>query len=117
MYNVLTDRYEPILLDNSEVREIDGLRFGGINGIVALRRGKREGVPRKWPVEFITIAKRLNGKIDVLILHDSPWLEEYTDKIVRNERTTAVGIVVYEAKPKATLCGHLHISPFTIHEV
>jgi len=57
----------------------------------------------------------LRGRIDVLLLHDSPWVEEYEGKIARDMRTQAVGIAVYEARPKAVFCGHLHISPFTIH--
>ena len=115
MYNILTDKYEPILLDDGEVREFDGLRFSGINGIIALRRRERKGVPRKWPEEFITIAKKLSGKIDILLLHDSPWLEEYKGRIARDERTAAVGVAIYEARPKIVFCGHLHLSPYTIH--
>ncbi|RLG77717.1 MAG: hypothetical protein DRO12_01545 [Thermoprotei archaeon] len=115
MYNILTDKYEPVLLDNGEVREFDGLRFGGINGIVALRRRERKGVLRKRPKEFIAVAKRLSGKIDILLLHDSPWLEEYAGKIACDERVTAVGIAIYEAKPKMVFCGHLHLSPYTVH--
>ena len=115
MNNILTDRYEPILLDDGEVREFGGLRFGGINGIIALRRRERKDVPRKRPEEFITIAKKLSGKIDILLLHDSPWLEEYKGRIARDERTVAVSVAVYQARPKMVFCGHLHLSPYTVH--
>ncbi len=115
MCNILTDKYEPILLNDGEVREFDGLRFGGINGIIALRRRKRKGVPRKWPEEFIAVAKKLSGRIDILLLHDSPWLEEYKGRIACDERTAAVGIAIYEARPKIVFCGHLHLSPYTVY--
>ncbi len=117
MYNVLVDKYEPILMEDGEVRGFAGLRFGAINGIVALRRRMRKGVPRKRPEEYIEIAMRLRGKIDVLLLHDSPKLplEEY--KFIANDgRAQAVGIAVYEAKPKLALCGHLHMSPYTVYK-
>ncbi|MHC1627407.1 MAG: metallophosphoesterase family protein [Candidatus Nezhaarchaeales archaeon] len=115
MYNILTDTYEPILMGDGEVREFEGLKFGAINGIVALRRRERKGIPRKRPEEFIEYGKRLRDKVDVLLLHDSPWLEEYAGKIARDERTAAVAIAIYEAKPKIVFCGHLHLSPCTIH--
>ena len=38
MYNVLDEVFEPVLMGDGEVREFAGLRFGAINGIVALRR-------------------------------------------------------------------------------
>ena len=117
MYNVLVDKYEPILMEDGEVWGFAGLRFGAINGIVALRRRMRKGVPRKRPEEYIEIAMRLRGKIDVLLLHDSPKLplEEY--KFIANDgRAQAVGIAVYEAKPKLALCGHLHMSPYTVYK-
>jgi len=115
MYNVLTDRYEPVLIGDGEVRKFAGIRFGAINGIVALRRRSRHGIPQKRPEEFIGFTKKLRDRIDVLLLHDSPWLEEYNGRIAHDERTQAVGIAVYEARPKIVFCGHLHLSPYTIH--
>ena len=44
MRNVLTDSYEPVLMNDGEIREFNGIRFGAINGIVALRR-REEGYP------------------------------------------------------------------------
>jgi len=115
MYNVITDSYEPVLMGDGEVREFNGVRFGGINGIVALRCRLRKGIPRKRPGEYVEIAKSLAGKIDILLLHDSPWLEEYRGMIARDERTQAVAIAIYEARPKIVFCGHLHLSPYTIY--
>uniref|UniRef100_A0A7C2ZUY4 Metallophosphatase family protein n=1 Tax=Ignisphaera aggregans TaxID=334771 RepID=A0A7C2ZUY4_9CREN len=72
---------------------------------------EKKGIPRKRPEEFIEYGKRLSDKVDILLLHDSPWLEEYAGKIVRDERTAAVAIAIYEARPKLVFCGHLHLSP------
>jgi len=59
----------------------------------------------------------LKGKVDILLLHDSTYLPlpEYEGRIARDERTAAVDIAIYKAKPKLVLCGHLHISPYTIY--
>ena len=91
LYNVLTDAYEPVLMSDAEVREFCSIRFGAINGIVALRRKEKKGVPRKRPEEFIEYAKQLAGRVDVLLLHDSPHipLPEYQN-IINDERTKAV---------------------------
>ncbi len=115
MYNVHTDKYEPVLMNDSEIREFNGIKFGAINGIIALRRREKKGIPRKRPEEFIEVAKKLRGKVDVLLLHDSPWLEEYKGRIARDERTQAVGMAIYEARPRIVFCGHFHVSPYTIH--
>jgi len=116
MYNILTDSYEPILMNDGEIREFAGLKFGAINGIVALRRRERKGVPRKKPEEFIEVAKKLAGKVDVLLLHDSPYIPipEYSF-ITNNERTKAVEEAIRIVKPKVVFCGHLHISPYTVY--
>lgn len=118
MYNVLTDRYEPVLMGDCEVREFNRVRFGAINGIIALRRREKKGIPRKRPEEFIECGKKLSGRVDVLLLHDSPYIdvEEYRGRIARDERTQAVGIAIYEAKPRIVFCGHLHLSPYTVHK-
>ena len=118
MYNVLTDHYEPILMRDGEVREFGGLRFGAINGIVALKKKMRKGVPRKSPEEFVELGKRLKGKVDILLLHDSPKLPlpEYSF-MVEDGRPEAVARAIYEARPRVVFCGHIHIieKPYTIY--
>ena len=117
MYNVLAEGYEPVLMGDGEVRVFGGLRFGAINGIVALRRRERKGVPRKNPEEFVEIARSLRGRVDVLLLHDSPKLplEEYKF-IADDERTRAVERAIHEAMPRIVFCGHLHVSPYTVYQ-
>ncbi len=74
MYNVFINSYEPILIGDKEVRVVNGIRFGAINGIGALRRREKKGVPRKRSEEFIEIAKKLKDRTDVLLLHNSPYI-------------------------------------------
>ena len=52
-----------------------------------------------------------------MLIHDSPRLPLDDYKFMRNDVVTqAVGIAVYEARPKLVLCGHLHIEkPYTIY--
>ena len=116
MYDILAGRYEPILMEDGEVRAADNIRFGAINGIIALKRREKKGIPRKKPEEFIEYAKKLKSRVDILLLHDSPKLPlpEYSF-IADDGRAQAVGIAIYEAKLSLALCGHLHMSPYTIY--
>ncbi len=116
IYNVSTEKYELVLMDDGEVREFCGLRFSSINGIVALKRKVKKGIPRKTPEEYIEIARKLKGKVDVLLIHDSPKLplKEY-EFMASDQRTQAVCIAIYEARPRIVFCGHLHMSPYTVY--
>jgi len=116
MYNVLTNKYEPVLMGDGEIRIFNNTRFGAINGIIAYRRRERKGVPRKRPEEFIEYGKKLAGKVDVLLLHDSPWipLPEY-QAISKDDRTKTVEETIKVVKPGLVFCGHLHISPYTAY--
>ena len=80
-----------------------------------MRRKEKKGIPRKRPEEFIEFTKNLRGRIEILLLHDSPHLPEYEGRVARDERTAAVTMAIYEARPKLIFCGHLHLSPYTIH--
>ncbi len=117
VYNVLTKRPEPVLMGDGEVRVFGGVRFGAINGIVALRRRMKNGVPRKTPDEYVRIARRLRGRVDVLLMHDSPKLPlpEYEFMTI-DDRVRAVARAVEEARPKLVFCGHIHTwKPYTIY--
>ncbi len=119
MCNALGDRCEPVLFEDGEVREFGGLRFGAINGVIALRRREKRGVPRKSLEEFVEIAKRLRGRIDVLLIHESPKLPlpEYSF-MAEDGRAQAVEAAIREAMPRIVFCGHLHIEkPYTIHRL
>lgn len=116
IYNILVDSYEPILMGDGEVRELNSIKFGAINGIIALRRREKKGIPRKRPEKFVEVAKGLAGRVDVLLLHDSPWLPlpEYRG-IANDERTKAVEEAIRVVRPRVVFCGHLHISPYTVY--
>jgi len=49
MYNTVAGKLESIIMDDGEFREFDGLGFGAINRIIALKRKEKKGVPRKKP--------------------------------------------------------------------
>jgi len=117
MFNIVSGKLESVLMDDGEIREFGGLRFGAINGIIALKRCGKEGVPRKRPEEYVGIAKRFSGKVDVLLLHDSPKLplEEY-EFMSDDVAARAVETAIYEAKPRIALCGHIHTeNPYTVY--
>ena len=119
MCNVLAGGYEPVLMGDGEVRVYGGLRFGAINGIVALRRRVRRGVPRKTPDEYVEVARRLRGRVDVLLMHDTPKLPlpEY-EFMAEDERVKAVARAVEEAGLRLVLCGHLHTGkPYTVYRL
>jgi len=117
MFNIVGGKLEPVLMDDGEVREFGGLRFGAINGIIALKRREKDGVPRKRPEEYVEIAKKLRDRVDVLLLHNSPKLplEEY-GFMRDDEAVRAVEAAIYEARPKIALCGHIHTeNPYTVY--
>jgi len=110
MFNIVGGKLEPVVMDDGEVREFGGLRFGAINGIIALKKRGKEGVPRKRPEEYVRVAKRLSGKVDVLLLHDSPKLplKEY-EFMMDDAATQAVEVAIYEARPKiVSMRAHTH---------
>ncbi len=96
----------PILLKNGEVREVFGVRIGGISGIWAKSHRK------PWYVtdeDVISYAERISeGKADVLLAHSCPsGLADMTPSGTHGGKRCfldAFRIV----KPKLYLCGHLH---------
>ena len=104
-------RGERVLFRDGEVRFLGGVGFGGVNGIVALRRRSRGGVPRKSPEEFVgsAVLARSRGA-SVLMMHPSPWLPlpEYR-KIRRGPETMVVNEALERARPALALCGHLDL--------
>ncbi len=52
----------------------------------------KKGIPRKKPEELPEYGRRLAGKVDVLLLHESLYIPEYHGGILHDERMVAVAI-------------------------
>ena len=99
---------------NGEVREIEGRRFGFINGIMHTNRKKKPLVPRLTPDEYLTYADLLaQRKVDVLCTHCSPNLPVYGNKFSPTPEFEAMDETIARIKPKLALSGHLS-GPYTV---
>lgn len=110
---------ESVLLEDGEIREWGGHRLGFINGIIALRKRSKRGVPRKKPWEFMATARKLAGRIDVLAMHEFPAPDELLDQSfdLHAPALTAREAVI-QARPEIVICGHIHyrmIEPGLLH--
>ena len=115
LYNVKSSTHLPVLMEDGEVYEISGLRISGINGIVAPRGGVKRGVPRKKPEEYLEVARKLKGKIDVLLIHETPYLPRIHEKQVESVGAKTALESVKIVKPKIVFNGHIHWSPYSIY--
>jgi len=99
-----------VLIADGRIAEVYGLKVSGINGIIALRRKSRKGVPRKRPEDFINIAYSLaKSRVDILLLHETVPLAEYRG-LIRFPRYLSVVIdVIRVVRPVLVLNGHLHL--------
>jgi Icc-related predicted phosphoesterase len=107
----------PVLASEGERREIGGLTFGFINGIIGHRM--RQNIPRKTEEEFISLASDLRG-VDVLCMHDTPFKDMRVNPYTHTK--SAVYDAIMAAQPKFSFSGHMHIdysliemSPITLH--
>jgi Icc-related predicted phosphoesterase len=98
-----------VLAEDGEIREIGGLRFGFINGIINEKYAEKEGVPRKTSLFFVQIAECLRY-VNVLCTHESPVLPDYGDRITRTVGTEAARKAVEVSQPDLAVSGHLHLS-------
>lgn len=92
-----------VLVSDGEVREIGGLKFGFINGIIGSRA--KEGIQRKTSQEFVSIARDLRG-VDVLCMHDSPLNDERLNS--HTHIKSAVYDAILKARPTFSFSGHVH---------
>lgn len=103
------------LARDGEIREVGGLRFGFINGVVSAPKPMKQGVPRKSPEEYVKVGDTLAG-IDVLCTHESPHMPDYGPWPHKSPGTEAVEEVIKKVRPKLALSGHL-AGPFTLGRV
>ncbi|UXD22391.1 hypothetical protein IPA_04255 [Ignicoccus pacificus DSM 13166] len=98
------------LIEDGEVFKIEGIGVGGINGIISPKgTPNKYGVPRKKPEEFLSYAKLLSKRsVDLLLLHETPYLPNFFGKMWRNVATLTALDALLLIKPKYALIGHLH---------
>jgi len=113
LYNVRTSNYLPVLMEDGKVYEIDSLRIAGISGIIAKKRKMKKGVPRKTPEEFLEVAGKLkNGNVDILLLHETPYLPELFP-FMRDSFSSRTALRVVEIiRPRMVVNGHMHSGCF-----
>ncbi|AEM38583.1 metallophosphoesterase [Pyrolobus fumarii 1A] len=106
-----------VLMEEGRVHELNGLRIGGIHGIVSPKGGVKKGVPRRTPSEFLSVARRLAGKLDILVMHEVPYLPEAYPDVRRDIGPLTALKAIEIVRPRLVLGGHMHRGCYTIHEV
>lgn len=95
---------ENVLARDGEVKEIGGVRFGFIHGVV---RHSPEGPRFKSRDEFLRLSRELGGKVDVLLTHISPMRSEFSD--LKYHTTLNMGSeILQKVKPLLSFSGHMH---------
>ena len=109
LYNVRSDTYLPILMEDGRVYELGGLRVAGISGVISRRRKMKKGVPRRTAEEFLEYARRLQGRsVDVLLIHETPYLPSLFPFMQRDYKSEAALEAVRIARPRLVVNGHMH---------
>jgi len=108
IYNVKSNSYLPVLMEDGRVYEIGGLKIAGISGIIAKKRKMKKGVPRKTSEDFIAVAEKLKGKeVDILLMHETPYLKELFPHIAYTINSKTAYEFVKKVKPKIVFNGHM----------
>ena len=99
----VADRPNTFLLDG-DTRDIDGLRLGGVSGIIgAVKEGR---VWRRSEAAFIHVMQTvLRADPDILLLHQGP-----DAATAEGPGHPAIRATLEAAPPTLTLCGHVHWS-------
>jgi len=95
-----------VLARDGEIRTIENLKFGFINGIIAENTLRMKPVPRKIRQDFLGYAGRLKG-VDVLCTHESPLVPGLEKHIHPSVGTTTMGEVLERVLPRISLSGHV----------
>ncbi len=110
-----------VLLHDGETREIAGLRFGFINGVISETKHMKQGVPRKSLEEYVRVGSKLSG-VDVLCTHESPLNidrisgTEYHGLTRKSSGFEGIEKVITAIKPKLAFSGHLG-GPYSLGKV
>jgi len=117
LYNVRSDNYLPVLMEDGKVCVFEGLKIAGINRIIARKRKVKKGVPRKTSDEYLNISRGLKGKgIDILLIHETPYLPNLFP-FMRNSFSSRTALEAVEiVKPRLVFNGHMHAGGYKIYE-
>lgn len=106
-----------VLAHDGEIRNIEGIKFGFINGIMSDKGTPRRNVPRSTSEDFLRIASTNFNKLDILCTHESPIVPEYGKKFDSGIGPTTMTKVVERAQPKISISGHLDFGSYTISKI
>jgi predicted phosphodiesterase len=79
-----------VLVHDGKIRNIEGIKFGFINGIMSNKGTTKHNVPRSTSEDFLRIASNFKG-IDILCTHESPIVPEYGKKFDSGVRACCNG--------------------------
>ena len=102
---------------DGEIRTIEGIKFGFINGIMSDKGTPKHNIPRSTSEDFLRISSNFKG-IDVLCTHESPIVPEYGHKFDSGIGPAAMVKVIEKIKPKISVSGHLtFVKSYTISKI
>jgi len=102
----------PIHLLDGDVAEIDGLRLGGVGGIIG---SKRKAGRRLEDEQLALIERAIDGEPDVLVLHEGP--DAGTDDGEDRRGNPEIRALVEAGGVGLTICGHVHWdAPLASHQ-
>ena len=108
-------RKSGVLLSEGKVYNVEGFRVAGIHGIVHMKRRSKAGVPRRKPVDFTRVAEVLANKVDILLLHEVPYLPEVYPDMRLSPGSEAALEAIKIIKPRLVLGGHMHKGCYSYH--
>ncbi len=98
---------------DAERREIAGLTWGFVNGIVSEKSLIKDQTPRQFPWVYESFLQKLTN-VDVVCTHESPLTKEYLSFV--HEPMTGLRIMesaLNKLQPKLAFSGHIS-GPYTI---
>lgn len=101
---------------DGEIRSIEGIKFGFINGIMSNKGTSRHNIPRSTSENFLRIASNFKN-LDILCTHESPIVQEYGKKFNSGIGPITMTKVVEKVQPKISISGHLDFGPYTISKI
>lgn len=108
----VTELREKFTLLDGDVVEINGIRVGGVSGIISPKgTPTKTGVPRKTPGQFLIKASKIKDATDIMIMHETPYIPEVFGRMWRSAGSLTALKALSLVKPKMLLVGHMHLAP------